>query len=487
MWLGLDLGTSSAKAVLVDDAGLLVAEASAPIAISRPQPGWSEQDPSAWWDAACQAIATLPARERAAVRGIGLSGQMHGATLLDAGDQPLRPAMLWNDGRAEAECRALEIAEPRTRAITGNRAMPGFTAPKLLWVKRHEPDLFGRTATVLLPKDYLRLMLTGDRVSDPSDASGTLWLDVAARHWSAEMLAATHLDVGQMPALAEGSAPTGMLRPVVAEQLGIPVVPVAAGGGDNAAGALGIGASEPGQGFVSLGTSGVIFVVSDGFRPNPADAVHAFCHALPNRWHQMAVTLSAASAVNWAAHLGGFPDAASAVAASQARDLFAPRPIFLPYLSGERTPHDDAAARGVLFGLDADHDGAILVLSVLEGVAFALADGADALRAAGTRLDRLGLIGGGSRSHLWARLIASACGLTLERLDGGDVGPALGAALLGRLAVTGEPIEQVRPAGTVLGEVAPEPALVDALSTRRRLFRSIYQDLRPRFRELATC
>lgn len=487
MWLGLDLGTSSAKAVLLDDSGRVVAEAAAPLAVSRTRPGWSEQNPEDWWRAACDAVCALPANLRAAVRGMGLSGQMHGATLLDATDRVIRPAILWNDGRAAAECRNLEAAEPRARAITGNRAMPGFTAPKLLWVARHEPDAFARVATVLLPKDYLRLRLTGERATDPSDAAGTLWLDVGRRRWSAAMLAATRLEERHMPRLVEGSEASGRLLPDIAAELGLARIPVAGGGGDNAAGGIGVGAIAPGDGFVSLGTSGVVFTVSDGFRPNPADAVHAFCHALPDRWHQMAVILSAASALDWAARLGGFRDTASAVAAAVARDPAASTPIFLPYLSGERTPHDDADARGVLFGLNADHDGAAVVASVMEGVAFALADGADALRAAGTRLDRLALIGGGGRSDRWAGLIAAACGIALERVDGGTVGPSLGAARLARLATTGEAAEAVCVRPPVIGVVEPDRALVDSLAPRRALYRSLYVDLRTRFQEFSRC
>lgn len=487
MWLGLDLGTSAVKAVLVDDAGTVTCESGAPLALSRPRPGWSEQDPDDWWRATRAAIAGLPAAGRAAVRGLGLAGQMHGATLLDAQDRALRPAILWNDGRASEECRELERREPRSRAITGNRAMAGFTAPKLLWVARHEPEVFSRVARVLLPKDHLRLRLTGESVSEPSDAAGTLWLDTAGRSWSAAMLEASGLAEGNMPRLVEGNEVSGTLRRPVAEELGLPRVPVSGGGGDNASGAVGVGAIEPGDGFVSLGTSGVVFVVSDGFRPNPADAVHAFCHALPERWHQMAVILSAASAVEWAARLVGFADVPTAIRAAAALPAGAPHPVMLPYLSGERTPHDDPAARGVLFGLGSDQDGAAVVAAALEGVAFAIADGMDALRAAGTAPERLTLIGGGSRSGRWADMIAAASGVTLERIEGGQTGPALGAARLARMAAAGEAADRVCPKPASTEVHVPEPELADRLRPRRALYRALYDDVSERFQEYAKC
>jgi xylulokinase len=348
MYLGVDVGTSAVKAVLSGEDGSIVASASAALTVERPRPLWSEQDPEAWWTAVKAAVTALPAASRAAVRAVGLSGQMHGAVLLDGADRVLRPAILWNDGRAGAECAELEAAEPRSRAITGNLAMPGFTAPKMLWLRRHEPQVFADLARVLLPKDYVRLRLTGEHASDLSDSSGTLWLDVGARRWSEPMLAACGLSEPQMPRLVEGSEPAGVLRAEVAAELGLPRVPVAGGGGDNAAGAVGVGAISPGQGFVSLGTSGVLFLAGDRFSPNSARGVHAFCHALPGRWHQMAVILSAASALDWAVRLTGYPDPAAAVAAAEAHE--GDVPVFLPYLSGERTPHNDRMRRGCCSG-----------------------------------------------------------------------------------------------------------------------------------------
>jgi xylulokinase len=309
MFLGIDLGTSSVKALLLDGEDGVVAKASAPLEVSSPRPLWSEQDPHAWWDACVRSVLALPTNLRRAVRGIGLSGQMHGAVLLDAHDTVLRPAILWNDARSAAECTELERREPRVREITGNLPMAGFTAPKLLWVGRHEPEVFRATRTVLLPKDYLRLRLTGEKVSDPSDASGTLWLDVARRTWSEGLLSACDLTLGHIPSLIEGDEPSGALRADVAQLLGMPPSVVVAGGaGDNAASAIGTGVIDAGQAFLSLGTSGVLFVATDTFRPSPDKAAHAFCHALPGRWHQMSVMLTAASALDWAAGLLGFED-----------------------------------------------------------------------------------------------------------------------------------------------------------------------------------
>ncbi|MGB6308867.1 MAG: xylulokinase, partial [Steroidobacteraceae bacterium] len=397
MYLGIDIGTSSVKAVLADERGAIAAQASHPLDVSRPQPGYSEQDPRSWWQAVVNAVRGLPAVPRAAVQGIGLSGQMHGATLLDAEDRPLRPAILWNDGRSAAECLDLERREPDSRLITGNIMMPGFTAPKLLWVSRHEPEVFGRTASILLPKDYVRLNLTGERVSDMSDASGTGWLNVGQRDWSDAMLAATGLTRAHMPRLVEGSAPSGRIRAAVADELGLPEVLVAGGAGDNAASAAGLGVVLPGQAFLSLGTSGVLFVVTDRFRPNPDRAAHAFCHCLPGRWHQMSVMLSAASALDWVARLTGESDLPHLVAAAKARGLSRRSAYFLPYLSGERTPHNDPNSRGVFFGMTADTTAADLAVAVLEGVALAFADGLDVLLEKGGSIAEISVTGGGAR------------------------------------------------------------------------------------------
>ncbi len=487
MFLGIDLGTSEVKALLMDEGGRPAASASAPLDVSRPHPRWSEQDPEAWWTATLAAVDRLRdahGPELAAVRGIGLSGQMHGATLLDAADEPLRPAILWNDTRSDRECLELVEREPRALELTGNLVMPGFTAPKLLWVARHEPGAFARVATVLLPKDFLRLRLTGEKASDMSDAAGTLWLDVARRDWSDAMLAATGLARGQMPRLVEGSAPSGRLLPALGVRWGIrQPVTVAGGGGDNAASAVGIGAVAPGAGFISLGTSGVLFVVNDRFRPNPARAVHAFCHALPARWHQMSVMLSAASCLRWATQLGGFPGEAEAVAEVERLDETARSlaPIFLPYLSGERTPHNDPAAQGVLTGLTHATDRAALIYAVMEGVAFGLADGLEALRAAGTQVGVLSLVGGGSRSAFWDQLVADVLQVPVQTHHGGETGAALGAARLGQLACGGdEATVCARP--PVARIFDPSRAAGASRADRLARFRELYLALAPLWR-----
>jgi xylulokinase len=487
MHLGLDLGTSGVKAVLTGAAGEVVAQATAPLGVSSPHPLWSEQDPEHWWDATVAAIARLrEAHDLSGVRGIGIAGQMHGAVLLDGADQVLRPAILWNDGRSFAECAALEAAEPRSRAITGNLAMPGFTAPKLLWVRGHEPEVFDRTRRVLLPKDWLRLRLTGEAVSEMSDAAGTLWLDVAARRWSPAMLAATGLDLPQMPRLVEGTEVAGTLRPAVAARLGLPAgIPVAAGAGDNAGGAVGIGCVSPGDAFVSLGTSGVVFVSDPGFLPDPDRAVHAFCHCLPGTWHRMSVILSAAASLAWLAQVTGTGEATLLAEVEQA-GLAAPgRVVFLPYLSGERTPHNDAAAAGTFFGLHGSTSRADLTRAVLEGVAFALADGLEALEAKGRTIPSLMAIGGGARSAAWLRILAATLGRPVLTAAGAEVGPALGAARLARIACGDGTIEETCTRPPLAAQHEPEPALAAALLPRREAYRRLYPALRQAFSDTA--
>lgn len=481
VFLGIDIGTSAVKAVLLSDDGALAAESSAPSTVSRPRPLRSEQHPGDWWEAANQAVLALPADRRREVGAVGLAGQMHGAVLLDRGDRPLRPAILWNDGRSEQECAELESAEPRSRQITANMAFAGFTAPKLLWVREHEPETFAAIECVLLPKDYVRLRMTGDKATDASDASGTLWLDVANRRWSAEMLAACGLDERQMPRVHEGVEVTGQLRSRVAADWGMGAVPVAAGAGDNAAAAVGAGVVADGDAFISLGTSGVSFVATDRLRADPDSGLHAFCHAIPDRWHQMAVMLSAASSLDWAANLLCM-DVEELIDSARLAD---PRstPIFLPYLSGERTPHADAHAKGVFFGMTSDSGPAEVARAVLDGVAMGLRDGLDVIAAAGSRVDSFTVVGGGSRSASWGQLIAGALERPLVYREGAAVGPALGAARLAQVASG---------AGTIQGSCAPPPAIdtvePDARTTEyfaQRLprFRALYASLKPHFRE----
>jgi xylulokinase len=487
MYCGIDLGTSEVKLLLMDAAQNIVASAHAPLDISRPQPHWSEQDPQAWWQAAraCMAaVARSHPREFAEVRGIGLSGQMHGLVLLDASGQVLRPAILWNDTRAGDDCAALEHAVPALRDITGNLAMPGFSAPKLLWVARHEPELFARVAMVLLPKDYLRYLLTGEYIADMSDASGTLWLDVRQRDWSDAMLAACGIVRTQVPRLVEGSRPGGMLRPQLAVEWGMAHPVVVAGAGDNAASAVGMGVVAPGQGFLSLGTSGVLFAASAAYRPNPAQGLHTFCHALPGQWHQMGVMLSAASCLRWAAGVTGAGDETALLAEiDQAGDgVRTAAPLFLPYLSGERTPHNDPNASGAWFGLRHETDRGHLGYAVLEGVAFGLLDCYQALQAAGGALGTVALVGGGSQSVYWARLLASALDLPLTINGGAQLGAAFGAARLALLAAQPDlSVEQVCVAPPVLQVIAPDSAWRAALLPRHARWRALYSQLKELF------
>ena len=311
MYLGIDIGTSGVKAVLVDDAQTVIDQASAPLAVSRPKPLWSEQDPAQWWRATDEAVQKLDSRARRAVKAIGLSGQMHGATCLDKSGDIIRPAILWNDGRSADRCAQMMADMPALTDISGNLAMPGFTAPKLHWMREHEPENFAQIDKVLLPKDYVRYLMCGEFASDMSDSAGTLWMDVEARTWSDSILALTGLTRDHMPKLYEGSEATGQLSAKIAEDWGMPRVPIAAGGGDNAAGAVGAGVVKPGEGFISLGTSGVVFLADDQYRPNTGGAVHTFCHALPGLWHQMSVILAAASAVDFVARIAGFDNEAA--------------------------------------------------------------------------------------------------------------------------------------------------------------------------------
>lgn len=478
MFLGIDIGTSGVKAVVLDEQGSVVGQGTAALTVQRPHPLWSEQDPEAWWHAATAAVQAIDPAVRRAVRGIGLAGQMHGATLLDAADRPLRPAILWNDGRSFAECDALEAAVPDLHAIAGNLAMPGFTAPKLQWVRDHEPDVFAKVASILLPKDYVRLRMTGEKVSDLSDSAGTLWLDVAGRRWSDTLLEATGLTQAQMPALIEGSGIGGRLLPDVATLWGLGEVPVAGGGGDNAAGAAGVGAVREGDALLSLGTSGVIFVATDTFRPNVKGAVHAFCHCLPAMWHQMAVHLSAAACIDWVARLTGAAGPADLFARAERAGPASGPELFLPYLSGERTPHNDAQVRGAFLRLDNDTGPDQLAQAVLEGVGFALADGIRVLRDAGTRIERLSVIGGGARSRYWGETLAAAMNVRLVYLQGGEVGPALGAARLAQLAVDGGTPADVCQAPPVSHVIDPDPVLVERLAPKSAAFRDAYPRIR---------
>ena len=475
MYLGIDIGTSGVKAILVDDGQCIVDRASSPLNVDRPMPLWSEQNPADWWDATVSAVKNLDSIKKSGVKAIGLSGQMHGATCLDENNAVLRPAILWNDGRSAQECRQMMEDMPSLMQIAGNLAMPGFTAPKLQWLRRNEPSVFTATKKVLLPKDYIRLMMSGDHASDMSDSAGTLWMDVEKRSWSEDLLGLTRLSQDHMPKLYEGPEITGELRPNIAKELGLPVVPICAGGGDNAAGAIGSGTVSNGDGFLSLGTSGVTFLADDTYRPNPKSAVHTFCHALPGIWHQMSVTLSAASAVDFVARVAGFANPSELYAAAEHANTPSSNSYFLPYLSGERTPHNNPNAKGAFFGLTHADTPTSLAQSALEGVAFALANGLDALRGAGQKIDSLSVIGGGSNSRYWGNILSAAFGVPLHYRSGASVGPAFGASRLARLAVNGETVREVCKPPKIEFTITPDPDLQSHYAIRRKTFNQLYE------------
>jgi xylulokinase len=480
MYLGLDLGTSSVKAMLIDGDQTVVGVGHAGLTVQRPHSGWSEQAPGDWLRATEEAIAALKVEhptELAAVKGIGLSGHMHGATLIDSKDRVLRPCILWNDTRSHAEAASLD-ADPRFRALTGNIVFPGFTAPKLAWVKKHEPETFAKVAKVLLPKDFLRLWLTGEYLSDMSDSAGTSWLDTGKRAWSTELLDATGLTVEQMPGLVEGTDRAGTLRAELAEKWGLGSnVVVAGGAGDNAASACGMGTVAEGQAFVSLGTSGVLFAANGSYLPKPESAVHAFCHALPNTWHQMGVILSATDALNWHSTVTG--KSAGELTGELGDALKAPGGVtFLPYLSGERTPHNDAKIRGAFIGLGHESDRAVLTQAVMEGVTFAIRDSLEALKSAGTKIDRVTAIGGGSRSRYWLSSIATALDMPVDIPADGDFGAAFGAARLGLIAATGADPLSVCTAPQTAETVEPVKALSSAYEAAYGRYRALYPAIR---------
>jgi xylulokinase len=472
--VGIDVGTTGVKGLAIDPSGAVLARAEAGYPLSTPQPGWSEQDPRDWWEATEAVLAELRARSGAPA-GIGLSGQMHGLVALDAHDEVVRPAILWNDQRTAAECKEIEetLGLDRLIALTGNRALPGFTAPKLVWMRRHEPDAYARLAHVMLPKDYVRLRLCGERATDVSDASGTLLLDVADRRWSDEVIDALELDPAWLPPALEGPSVSGRTPDGV---------PVAAGGGDQAAGAIGVGADRPGPLSIVLGTSGVVFAALERFAADPHARVHAFCHAVPGAWHAMGVMLSAAGSLRWlrdaVAPGAGYEELVAEAAAWPAG---AEGLVFLPYLAGERTPHVDPDVRGAFVGLSVRHDRGALVRAVLEGVAFGLRDSLDLV--ADLTADRpvVGRVsGGGARSGLWLQIVASALELPLERVAV-DEGAAFGAAILGGVAAEVWPDVGAGVDATVhvRERLEPVPEWVEAYREARERYRALYPALTP--------
>ncbi|MDZ7824617.1 MAG: xylulokinase [Ahrensia sp.] len=477
MHLGLDLGTSSLKGLLIDDDQKIIAEASVALTVARPFDGWSEQEPREWIVAAISVLEQLRTKsDLSALKSIGLSGHMHGATLIDKNDDVLRPCILWNDTRSHVEAATMD-ADPAFREISGNIVFPGFTAPKLAWVQNNEPDIFDRVAKVLLPKDFLRLWLTGDHVAEMSDAAGTSWLDTGKRDWSDALLGKTNLSRDHMPRLVEGSEVSGTLRKALCQQFDIGnTVVVAGGGGDNAASAIGVGVARAGDAFVSLGTSGVLFAASDGYRPDAASAVHTFCHALPQTWHQMGVILSATDSLNWYANLVG-QKPSDLTAALDVEALQAPgRALFLPYLGGERTPHNDAAVRGALLGLDHVTDTNAGTRAVLEGVVHALRDNFDALVSTGTKIERIVAVGGGSKSDYWLQALATSLDIAIDVPVAGDFGAALGAARLGMMAAGASQDIIVRP--TMQKTIMPNKHMTNAFADAHSRYREAYKATR---------
>src|SRR5271165_490833 len=485
MYLGLDCGTSGLKALLTDGGGAPIASAARAYSPDRPHAGWSEQNPDDWLAAMAGAVADIKnsaGKALGALKAIGFSGQMHGAVLIDRWDKPIRPAILHNDGRAYREAEELARDYPDLPPVVGVKPMPGFTGPKLKWIARYEPDHRRRIASILSPKDYLRLALCGERGSDMSDAAGTWLLDEAARTWSAEAFAACEADPAWAPRLIEGSAPAGRIRPEAAAELGLPRgVVIAAGGGDAAVGAVGLGAIGPGEAFISLGTATQLIVATERYLSAPEKLVHSFAHALPARWYAMAAMLNGAGALAFAARLlGSSPDTLEREATEGYRGPGAL--IFLPYLSGERTPLDDPYARGVLFGMSETTSRADVARAVMEGVALTLAEARDCLAAASATIEQVGLIGGGARSALWTEMIAAATGFTVKRVKGGETGPAYGAARLARLAATGEAPEDLCTPPGVADVTEPDPALAEAFAKQRERFRALYAAVKGEFR-----
>ncbi len=492
--LGIDVSTTGSKALLVDTNGAVVASASTPHTLSTPHPLWSEQDPEEWWQATATSIrAVLAALPGAASRvvGIGLTGQMHGLVALDALGNVLRPAILWNDQRTAAECDEIRALVGRDRLIrvTGNDALPGFTAPKLLWVRRHEPEIYARIAHILLPKDYIRLRLTGSYAMDKADGSGTLLFDLAARDWSPEVCGALSIPAAWLAPTYEGPEITGEVTQRAADATGLPAgAAVMAGGGDQSAGAVGMGIVRPGVVSVTLGTSGVVFAATDAPLIEPQGRLHAFCHAVPGRWHVMGVTLAAAGSLQW------YRDTlAPGVAFDTLLDEAAETPpgsdglLFLPYLSGERTPYPDPLARGAFVGLTLRHRRAHMTRAVLEGVAFSMRDCFALLEGVGIRdIAEARLSGGGARGALWRQILADVLGVTMEAAVA-DEGAAYGAALLAGVGSDFWPDVDTACASIPAGaRTAPQVANAERYAALYQQYRALYPALTPTFHALAT-
>lgn len=493
-FLGIDISTTGAKALLIDAQGRVVCSETSPLSLSTPHPLWSEQDPQAWWAGATgsirQALAKSGVRGEQ-VRAIGLTGQMHGLVMLDAHDNVLRPAILWNDQRTAAQCAEItnRLGFDRLLQITGNKALTGFTAPKILWVREHEPDVYAKCAHVLLPKDYVRLRLTGDYAVDKADGAGMLLFDLKSRDFSAEMLAKLDIPAEWMPKAYEGPAVTGVVSAAGARETGLPAgIPVVAGGGDQAAGAVGMGAVEPGIVSVTLGTSGVVFAATAGPFIEPQGRLHAFCHSVPEMWHLMGVMLSAAGSLQWyrdtLAPGRSFDDllAPAANVPAGSEGLF-----FLPYLTGERTPHPDPLARGAFVGLTVRHTQAYMTRAVLEGVAFGLRDSMELIKSAGLgAIRQVRVAGGGAKSALWRQILADVIDAELVTVNTTE-GAAMGAAILAGVGAGVWPDVAAACSSVVqtIDRTRPQPAAVQAYAAAYPLYQNLYDALKPTFDAVA--
>jgi xylulokinase len=491
-FLGINLGVAEVKVVLLDTDGRMLAESAVRLQRSMPQPLWSEQSPEEWWHATLEAVARVRTNVPSAfarLRALGVSGQTQGTVLLDKHHRLLRPAMLWNDSRARAECVELEAMVTNSRDITGNMALPGFTAPKLLWLQKYEPSVFNSIAKVLMPKDFIVFRLCGELVTDMSDASSTLCLDVAQRDWSERMIASIGLTRDHFPRLAEGSDAIGALLPTLAQAWGLsrPVL-IAAGAGRPAATAVGLGVLDEGEAYVSLGPSGLVFVSTGGTRPGPELAVRNFGHCLPERWYQLGVIPAGMASLDWWSTISGGNGNRIGIGIGNSHlidragttDKHA-APVFLPYLGGASTPHNDPRASGVFFGLHEGSDRDALAYAVLEGVAFSVADSLSAIKETGTRIRRASLVGSGSRSRFWTELLVTACDMPLD-LHAPDVdGASLGAAHLARLAAGQCPVDDLCRTPPIVETVVPRSDWQEELDVRHARFRRLYRALKSEF------
>ena len=489
LFIGIDLGTSACKLLLMDEGGKILNIVSKEYPVEFPRPGWSQQDPDDWWLAVREGVPELLSGfDAAQVAGIGCGGQMHGLVVLDGDDAVIRPAILWNDGRTEAQVRYLneEVGTDKLLAWTGNIAFAGFTAPKILWMRDEEPELFARIAHIMLPKDYLSYKLTGVNATDASDAAGMLLLDVDGRRWSPHMLELCGISESQLPRVFESWEAVGRVRDEVADELGLPHgVVVAAGAGDNAAAAVGTGVVGAGSCNISLGTSGTVFIPTSSFAAGLGDKIHSFCHA-DGGWHLMGCILSAASCNKWwVEDILGAADFAAEQAGIDADAVTPDLPYFLPYLMGERTPHNDTAARGAFVGMNMATTRSDMTRAVLEGVAFAIRDSVEIARGLGVELRKSMICGGGSKSRLWMEMLANVCNLTLEMPET-EQGPGYGGAILAAVAAgafpsVGAACEQLV---HVRGTVEPQAELVSAYEARYQVWRGLYPALKSSFKQM---